>query len=148
MNRIALVTLCLAGMVAAFSGCGTELPEAGQAAKASAGKEIRVYYFHRTARCPGCLKIESLAEETVRMYFPVELESGAVTWRSVNVDDAGEEHFVEDYDLSTQTLVVAEFFAGKQLRWKNLDRVWELLDTDAEFAQYVDSEIRGWISGT
>ena len=144
MNRFMLVMLCLAGMTVAFSGCGRELPEAGQEVNAPAGKEIRVYYFHRTARCHSCLKIESLSEETVKTFFPVELENGAVTWRSINLDDAGNAHFVEDYDLSTQTVIVAEYSGGQQLRWKNLDKVWELLDADVEFSQYVESEIRAW----
>lgn len=138
--------LCVAGMTAAFLGCSRELPEAEKKADALAGKEIRVYYFHRTARCPGCLKIESLSQETVQMYFPVELENGTVTWHSVNVDDAGDAHFVDEYDLSTQTVIVAEYSGGQQLRWKNLDKVWELLDTDVEFSQYVESEIRAWMA--
>lgn len=144
MNRFTLAMLCLAGMTVAFSGCGRELPEAGSVADAPAGKEIRVYYFHRTARCPGCLKIESLSQETVQTYFPVELENGAVTWHSINLDDAGDAHFVDEYDLSTQTVIVAEYSGGEQVRWKNLEKVWELLDADVEFSQYVESEIRAW----
>ena len=144
MNRILVWMACLAGAVAAFSGCGGELPEAVEATKAPAEKEIRVYYFHRTARCPGCLKIESLAQETVQTSFPIELENGMVTWHSVNVDDDRDAHFVDEYDLSTQSVVIAEYSGNKQLRWKNLDKVWELLDADVEFSQYVESEIRAW----
>lgn len=148
MNRIILLAAFLAGVVVAFCGCGGELPETVEAPNTPAGKEIRVYYFHRTARCPGCLKIESLSRETVQTYFPVELENGTVTWHSVNVDDDGDAHFADDYDLSTQSVIVTEFSGGKQVRWKNLERVWELLDADIEFSQYVESEIRAWTVGS
>jgi len=147
VNRIALWMLCLVGAVV-FSGCGRNLPKNAAEASPPAGKEIRVYYFHRTARCPGCLKIESVSRETVQTYFPVELENGTVTWHSVNVDNDGDAHFADDYDLSTQSVIVAEFSDGKQVRWKNLEKVWELVDADTEFSQYVESEIRAWTAGS
>ncbi len=146
MNGKKVLLATLAGVIVALSGCHSEVSQPVPSAEYTPEKVIQVYYFHRTARCPNCLKIESLAHETVQTFFPVELESGAVRWEAINVDDAGAEHFVDDYELSTQTLIIAEFSGGQQRRWKNLDKVWELLDQDADFGQYVEAEIRDWLS--
>ncbi|NLV43810.1 MAG: hypothetical protein GXY07_04845 [Candidatus Hydrogenedentes bacterium] len=147
MKNAAFLVFLATAFFGALSSCGTEAAPSAQPPKTAPDKEVRVYYFHRTARCSGCLKIESLAHETVKTFFPVELESGAVQWHAVNVDDEDKKHFVDDYELSTQTLIVAEFSGGKQSRWKNLDKVWELLDNDVDFGRYVETEIRAWLSG-
>lgn len=147
MRNIVLLVSVISGLAGTLWGCGPAVPQQAQPSEVAQKKEIRIYYFHRTARCPSCLKIESLAHETIQTFFPVELESGAVQWHAVNVDDEDKKHFVDDYDLSTQTLIVAEFSGGKQSRWKNLDKVWELLDNDTYFRQYVEDEIRAWLSG-
>lgn len=146
MKNVFLVLLAT-GLLGALSSCNTESAPSARSPETAPDKEIRVYYFHRTARCPGCLKIESLARETVLTFFPVEMESGTVQWHAVNVDDEDKKHFVDDYKLSTQTLIVAEFSGGQQSRWKNLDKVWELLDNEVDFGQYVEMEIRAWLSG-
>ncbi|OQB43180.1 MAG: hypothetical protein BWY09_00252 [Candidatus Hydrogenedentes bacterium ADurb.Bin179] len=145
MKNTILTILAVVGIAGALSGCGTEPFPSATSPESGPGKEIRVYYFHRTARCPGCLKIESLAHETVRTFFPVELESGVVQWHAVNVDDEDKQHFVSDYGLSAQTLIVAEFSGGKQSRWKNLDKIWDLLDNEVDFRQYVEMEIRDYL---
>lgn len=146
MNVKTALLATLGCIIVALSGCHSEESQTVPSAEHTPEKVIQVYYFHRTARCPSCLKIESLAHETVQTFFPVELESGAVRWHAVNVDNAGAEHFVDDYELSTQTLIVAEFSGEQQIRWKNLDRVWDLLDNELDFRQYVEMEIRNWLS--
>lgn len=145
MTIFRIQMLAVTSIAVMLSGCGTEPALPGQSPGTVPGKEIRVYYFHRTLRCPGCLEIESLAHETVKTFFPVELESGAVQWHAVNVDDEDKQHYVDDYGLSTQTLIVVEFSGGKQSRWKNLDKVWDLLDNDVEFGRYVEMEIRDYL---
>ncbi|HOC68114.1 MAG: hypothetical protein BWX80_00865 [Candidatus Hydrogenedentes bacterium ADurb.Bin101] len=145
MTIFRLQILVITSIAVILSGCGKVASPSAQNLQTGPGKEIRVYYFHRTLRCPNCLKIESLARETVQTFFPVELESGTVQWHAVNVDEEDKKHFVDDYGLSTQTLIVAEFSGGKQSRWKNLDKVWDLLDNDVDFGQYVEMEIRDYL---
>lgn len=145
MTIFRLQMLVITFIAVMLSGCGEGASPSAQNPQTGPGKEIRIYYFHRTLRCPSCLKIESLAHETVKKFFPVELESGAVQWHAVNVDDEDKQHYVDAYGLSTQTLIVAEFSGGKQSRWKNLDKVWDLLDNDVEFGRYVELEIRDYL---
>lgn len=108
---------------------------------------IHVYYFHRTLRCPSCERIEAWSKAAVETSFPVELESGQVVWHSLNLDEPEFAHFDGDYDLNTQSVVVSEWKNGREARWKNLEEVWELLDDQSGFQQYIEAEVRGFLSG-
>ncbi|MEW5700743.1 MAG: nitrophenyl compound nitroreductase subunit ArsF family protein [Candidatus Zixiibacteriota bacterium] len=108
----------------------------------SSARQLMVYYFHRTARCPTCLKIEALAKQEVEATFAAELASGRMRFQSINVEGAGNEHFIKDYELVSQALILVDYRAGTQHRWKNLDAIWDLVDHESDFAQYVRMEIQ------
>jgi hypothetical protein len=139
MSRFPVLSLLLIGL-AASPGVPAE-PEA----IAPAGHVVRVYYFHTTQRCASCKKIEAYSEEAVREGFARELGAGALEWKSLNLDDAANRHFVEDYQLYTKSLVVVDLRNGKEVRWKNLPRIWELLRDDVAFRQYVKREVHEYL---
>jgi len=141
MSRSLTLFLLLAALAAAPAASAE--PDAGS----SAGHVVRVYYFHTTQRCASCKKIEALSEEVVREGFAREIGAGALEWKSLNLDDAENRHFVEDYQLYTKSLVVVDLRGGKQARWKNLPRIWELLRDDVAFRQYVKREIHEYLEG-
>lgn len=103
------------------------------------------YYFHTTYRCPSCVKIEQWSEEAILAGYEDRLRDSTLQWHSINVDEPAHKHFVDDYQLYTKTLIVAEFKNGKQVRWKNLDRVWHLLSNKEKFIDYVRAEINDWM---
>jgi len=106
---------------------------------------VRVYYFHGNARCVSCRKIEALSGEAVRAAFPGEMKQGKVEWLAVNIEEPSNKHFIQDYRLYTKSLVVVDLVDGNQVRWKNLERVWELLRDDEAFRQYVQGEVRSYL---
>ncbi len=118
------------------------------AAIAHEGRQVMVYYFHRTARCVTCLKIESLAKQEVESSFAAELKRGDVRFQSLNVEEAGNEHFVKDYSLVSQSLVLVDYRNGAQGQWKNLDAVWDLVHAEEDFARYVRDEVRAFVGST
>lgn len=115
-------------------------PVSGNVAQADSRKVV-VYYFHGNVRCRTCRAIESLAHETVQMDFQQELTANDLEWRSINIEEPGNEHFVEDYDLVTRSVIVAEFVHGQQVRWTNLKRVWELVKQPDEFRVYIAENV-------
>lgn len=123
------------------------VPSNTPAAKPEAST-LNVYYFHRTVRCPSCEKIEALAQKAVEEGFVDELADGRMKWITVNIDEEQNKHFEDHYQLEAQSVVVSETRAGKETRWKNLKKVWDLLDDDAVFVRYVQDEIRAFIRGT
>lgn len=107
---------------------------------------LTVYYFHRTLRCPSCIAIEAMAKEAVEEGFPVEVGSGRIVWKAVNVDEPADAHYDEDYGLSTQSVVLSDTRGGVEVRWKNLEAVWDLLDDREKFLEYVRLEVREFLS--
>jgi hypothetical protein len=140
---VLLVLLVLSG--AAFAA-GEEPPPAATAAPADAATRlIRVYYFRTTNRCVSCRKIESFTDEAIRSGFAQELTDGKLAWQVVNIQEAGNEHFAKDYQLATKSVVVVDEVGGKQVRWKNLAKIWELLNDQPTFARYVQDEVRQYL---
>jgi len=107
--------------------------------------KVVVYYFHGYTRCVTCRTIEAFARGAVDDGFSSELRKGGMEFRSINVEEPENEHFVQDYQLTTRSVVLVKYAGEKQKNWKNLDRVWELVrDADA-FKQYVQRETKAFM---
>ena len=106
------------------------------------GPRLMAYYFHTNVRCPTCLRIEAYAKEAVETGFPDDLKSGRIVFRPVNVDEPANEHFIEDFKLVSKTVVVARLKDGKVADWRNLDKVWLLVQDKEAFFKYIQSNIR------
>ena len=113
---------------------------AGQSADsmvAGTGDKVIVYYFHATKRCWTCKTIEAFTEETIRARFPEQLASGALEWLTVNVDEPENRHFMEDFEMTTRTVVLVDKKHGVDQKWVRLDRVWELVLDKPAFVDYI-----------
>jgi hypothetical protein len=106
---------------------------------------IVVTTFHTTARCLSCLKIEDLTNATMTTRFAGPIAEKRILWRSVNIDEAANNHFAKDDGLYTKSVIVSEVRGGSEVRWKNLDEVWNLLGDPAAFQGYVEREVRAFL---
>ena len=123
-------------------------PVAGDAAPAATAPQHQVvaYYFHNTQRCETCLKIEQLSEAALREQFAAAFDSGALEWRTVNMEEPPNEHFVHDYQLVASSLVFVDLRDGAQRDWINMEEVWQLIhDDEAEFKRYVADQARKYL---
>jgi len=141
-----------AGAPAPAASGTAEAPAPAPAAAAvadSAARPHRVlaYYFHTTKRCASCRKIEAFTAEAVRAGFREELRDGRLAFQTVNLDEKGNEHFVKDYELFTKSVILVDERSGKQVAWKNLPRIWELLNDKGKFLEYVRNETRAYLAG-
>ena len=125
------------------TGGGPGGASAGQAL--STGHKVIAYYFHGNFRCVSCVKIETLSRKVVTEGFPEEIKTGRLEFRQVNVDEPQNRHFVEEYELSSKSLVIVELRDGRQVRWQNLEKVWTLLDSEPEFTTYVRDGVSGFL---
>ncbi|HXV22060.1 MAG TPA: nitrophenyl compound nitroreductase subunit ArsF family protein [Desulfuromonadales bacterium] len=99
---------------------------------AEAAAEVRVYYFHSTARCAECLQIEQMTGEILQENFPRELAGGQLAWHPTNADLPENSHFVFAYDLSANELVVVRDPADRTA-WNKLPEVWTLAHDPGKF---------------
>ncbi len=109
--------------------------------------KVVAYYFHGNIRCITCKTIEAYAREAITTNFADELGSGLLEMRVINVDEPANEHFIQDYQLTTRSLVLSDVIDGKQKRWKNLDQVWTLVRDKDNFVAYVHGETLAYLAG-
>ncbi len=109
------------------------------------GRKVIAYYFHGNFRCVSCVKIESLSRKAITESFPDDIRSGRLEFREVNVDEPQNRHFAEEYQLSSQSLVIVDIRDGRQARWRNLEKVWTLLDSEKDFVAYVRDGVSAFL---
>jgi len=107
---------------------------------------VIAYYFHTTYRCASCRTIEANSREAIETAFADEIKDGRLVWKVVNVEVKGNEHFVKDYGLYTKSLVLVNEVRGKRAQWKNLEKVWQLLQDRDAFLRYVQDETRAYLA--
>lgn len=107
---------------------------------------LKIFYFHGNVRCPSCKKIEAYTKETITSRYKPEMDSGLIEFTEINIDKPENEKFIEQYRLTTKQVIVSEFENGKEKRWKDLDRVWELLGNKEDFQSYQEMEIAAWMN--
>jgi thiol-disulfide isomerase/thioredoxin len=111
----------------------------------TASNQLVVYYFMSTYRCPSCIYIEKTTESVVTTAFADYVKRGRVVFKVVNIDEPENKHYDTDYKLYAQSVILSDVKDGKELRWTNLDKVWKLLNNDAEFKAYVTKEIKTYL---
>ena len=109
--------------------------------------QVVVNYFHGNVRCATCRKFETYTTEVMENGFAEELKSGTLEFRIINVDEPENGHYVQDYQLTTRSVVVADFKDGKETGWKNLERIWQLVGNKEEFLAYIRTETRAYLEG-
>lgn len=107
--------------------------------------KIIAYYFHGTVRCETCLHMEHYADEALKTHFADLLAAGRLEWRVINREVPPNEHFVQDYQLYSQALILVDSIPGQPAEWKNLEAIWEHAGEKAEFINYVRAEVAQYV---
>jgi hypothetical protein len=134
-----LIFILLAVVVLVFSGM-IALPIA-HAQDATGPAYVVAFYFHGTMRCPTCHKLEQYSKEAVEANFKKEIASGKLEFKEINIDDKGNEHYGSDYQLYTKSLILSLVKDGKEIKWKNMDKIWEYVRDKERFIDYVKSGV-------
>lgn len=149
MNWPVLCLILLFLVLPGFYQYAVEKPGEKNAGESAAPDSslVKVYYFHTTNRCASCLKIEELTTASVETNFKKELTDGDLTFDLINVDKGEYKHFVKDYKLYTKSVVLSKVVKGKEVEWKNLDKVWLLLRSPEKFEEYIKTETLVFLEG-
>lgn len=83
-----------------------------------------VYYFHGVRQCATCLKIEALTKQA--------LEGRSFLFKSINLDDPANEHFINDFQLENRIVVLQ-----RNGKYAKMDRVWDLVGNEPAFLSYI-----------
>ena len=107
--------------------------------------KVVAYYFHGAFRCLTCTAMENYSREAIEANHKDTLASGKLEFKTVNVENRGNEHFVDDYKLYTKSLILSLVKDGKEVRYKNLDKIWEYSRNKQKFIDYVANEIKDFM---
>lgn len=150
---VALLGLVSAGVIVKFSQntVVSALPPAVSQAfvtpttQPQSSATVVVYYFHGAARCSSCQVIEELTHFAVVDGFQPELKEGVLEFHAINAEAPENRHFIQDYRLYTKSVIVSAVVNGKETRWKNLEKIWELYYDQKAFVDYIQQEIRAYL---
>jgi|GEM_PF-4131037 len=140
LTRFALLTLVVVSLctwsVRTFSsahaaGVGESLPADG----------IVVVNFHASTRCNACREIGTEAQTMVDANYGEDLRSGRMNWRVINYEEPANKHFIQDYGLTTSTVVVVRRMDGRDVEWQRLDAVWDHLFDGPAMHAYLKEHI-------
>ncbi len=106
-----------------------------------------VYYFHGNMRCASCRKIEAYTKEALQSEFAEALQTGNLELQVINVDESANEHYVQDFQLYTRSVILERRAGDQQQQWKNLDQVWSLIRDKTAFMEYVQKQIETMMEG-
>ena len=130
-----------------YGRAGAKKPSPAKPSKntKAAAHTVVVYYLYMEPRCVSCMNIEKYTREAIEKKFAAELKSGRLVWKPVDVKKEGNWHYVEEFQLKSKTVVVADYQGLKEdkeklLAWKNLEEVWPLLKDKAKFLEYIQAQ--------
>jgi hypothetical protein len=129
----------------AVAGQSTDAPSVTSESVSTPLTTVKAFYFHTSRRCKTCLSIEANAKEALNTGFAAEIAEGLLSWEEVNFEEKEKAHYVKDFDLMFSSVIVVKYQDGKQVEWKNLQKVWELVRDKPAFTDYVQSEVKAWL---
>jgi len=129
--------------------------------KAAPSHHIKLYYLHNTFRCFSCNSIGDLTQaavlggevenpqsgekNTIAPAFQGLIDQGKLSFTAINVDDAENHHFLKDFHTRSKFPVVVEIKDGKIVRYKVLNKVWNLLHGPQDkFIRYIQKNVKAF----
>lgn len=134
---LAFVVVSLMVAIADVSGLRSPTSPTPSSDAEPSGDQWIAYYFHTSTRCTTCRSIEA----NTRVAVTPQVETGQVEWRVVNYEEPAHRHFATRFKLLCPSVVLVHARDGEPVRWKNLERVWELSDDRTAFVDYVRAEM-------
>jgi hypothetical protein len=85
--------------------------------------------------------IKSILEDS----FAGEMKSGELVFRVIDLDQKGSERYEKKYDFFYNTVIIVDREDGKDLRHKNLEILWQMLDNEKAVADLIKDVIGDYL---
>ncbi|MGI6417704.1 MAG: nitrophenyl compound nitroreductase subunit ArsF family protein [Thermoguttaceae bacterium] len=137
---------CVVLLTAAFAVWehGSESSAADKAAEGPS-HQVLACYFHRTVRCPTCLRVGAYIEESLNKRFASQVKDGSVKIVMIDFQDARNQKYTAAYKITGPKLVLLDVHDGKVTSWKPAPKLWSLVGNKDEFFRYVQGEVQGYL---
>ncbi len=137
MKRFTLIVAGLALFLSVFAQCAA----AADAPKAPPKDRVVAIYFHRTQRCPTCLKMGSYSEEAIGSGFATQLKGGTVEFHYIDFQNKNNAAFTKAYQITGPALIVAKVVDNKVAEYRNLKEIWTHAGDKKAFIKYVQDNV-------
>ncbi len=137
MKRFAIVVLAIASVAATYASTAL-------AADRPADRVVAIY-FHRTQRCPTCLKMGRYSEEAVKKGFAKQVREGSVEFHYVDFQDKKNAALTKGYKISGPALIVVKVVENKAKEYTNLEDIWTKVPEKPEFLKYVRENVEAYL---
>lgn len=141
-KKILLCALVMAFLLTAGAGMSAGF---AQSVEKGPANSVVVYYFHGNFRCTNCYNMEKWTKELMETCFKDQIDSGKLTFKIFNTDEKENQHFLNDYQLYTKSVVLSLVKGGKEVRYDNLAKIWDCLRSKQKFQEYVRGEIEKYL---
>jgi hypothetical protein len=138
-----VATFALITSVAA-SAADKSAPAKAASPKAVPADRVLVMYFHRTQRCPTCLRMGTYSEESVTEKYADAMKAGKVEFHYIDFQDKKNEALTKGYKIAGPTLIVAKVVGNKIKEYTNLKDIWAKNANPKEFHEYVQQNIAAY----
>jgi hypothetical protein len=145
MKNVVCLLIALLMALAGLGLPGDSSFAADSAAPKVSSDYVQAYYFHATRRCATCMKLEQYSRAAIEANFKEQLNNKTLRFAEVNFDEPENRHFLQDYNLIYRSVVLVRFKDGKQVTYKNLERIWELVGSEKDFSEYVKTEVEAML---
>lgn len=106
---------------------------------------VVVMYFHRTQRCPTCMKMGNYSEEATKTGFAKQLKEGTVQFYLIDFQDKKNAALAKGYGITGPTLIVAKIVNNKVAHFTNLQEIWMKVRDEAGFLKYVQAQVTAYL---
>ena len=140
MKRIACALLAAAAAALFVSS----LPAVAQAADVPPADRVVAMYFHRTQRCPTCLKMGGYAEEAMKTGFAPQLKDRTVGFYYIDFQDEKNAALTKGYRVTGPALIIARVTNNKVVEFKDLKDIWTHVRDKKAFVKYVQENVTAY----
>ena len=142
VTALGIVVLCVLAL--SQTALAAHDPGKGDQPAAAPADRVVVMYFHRTQRCPTCLRMGGYSEEAVVKGFVDPIKDGTVEFHYVDFQDAGNSALTKGYKVGGPTLIVARVVGDKVKEFKNLTEIWTKNGDKPAFLKYVRDNVAAY----
>jgi hypothetical protein len=143
MKRLTATIMSTAALALVFSVLA-EHSSGADAPKAPPKDRVVAMYFHRTQRCPTCLKMGSYTEEAIKAGFAKQLKDRAVEFHYIDFQNKKNAAYAKAYKVTGPALIVANVVDSKVTEFKNLKDIWTNVRDKKAFIKYVQDHIKAY----
>ena len=107
--------------------------------------QVVVYYFHRKFRCQSCEVLESTLQNTLQVSYSEHFGTGRLAMCVVNLDDPVNHHYLEQFEIFSNSVVSVEKRGGKVLRFKTVESIWDVSEDGDAISHLLQTEVAGFL---